>query len=56
MEIGQFTFQPSEFLKLAVLMFSAHLLAKRESQMHLPRTPFPGPSSVGSQPGSPGPG
>jgi cell division protein FtsW len=41
-EIGQFTFQPSEFLKLAVLMFSAHLLAKRESEMHLPRrTLFP---------------
>ena len=34
-EIGPFTFQPSEFLKLAVLMAGAHLLAKRETEMHL---------------------
>jgi len=32
--VGSFTFQPSEFLKLAVLLYCANLLAKRKSEMH----------------------
>lgn len=32
--LGPVSFQPSEFLKLAVLLYSASLLTKRESQMH----------------------
>jgi cell division protein FtsW len=34
---GGFTFQPSEFLKLAVLMYCADMLARREKQMHVTR-------------------
>jgi cell division protein FtsW len=32
--VGSFTFQPSEFLKLAVLLYCADLLAKRHADMH----------------------
>lgn len=32
--LGSFSFQPSEFLKLAVLLYCADLLTKRESSMH----------------------
>lgn len=40
--IGPLNFQPSEFLKLAVLLACAHLLATRHDQMHDPaRTLFP---------------
>ena len=36
-QIGPFGFQPSEFLKLAVLLYCADLLTKREDRMHLVR-------------------
>lgn len=32
--VGGLTVQPSEFLKLATLMFCAHLLSKRQDEMH----------------------
>jgi cell division protein FtsW len=32
--IGSFSFQPSEFLKLAVLLYCANLLSERQSEMH----------------------
>ena len=35
--IGPFTIQPSEFLKLAILLFCANLLTKRQSEMNNPR-------------------
>ena len=35
--IGPFTFQPSEFLKLAVLLFCADLLTRRRTEMNDPR-------------------
>jgi len=35
--IGGLTVQPSEFLKLASLLFCAHLLAKRQGEMHDPK-------------------
>ena len=35
--LGSFSFQPSEFLKLVVLMACADLLAKRRDEMHDPR-------------------
>ena len=36
-QIGPFGFQPSEFLKLAVLLYCADLLTKRDDRMHLVR-------------------
>jgi cell division protein FtsW len=40
--LGSFSFQPSEFLKLAVLLYCADLLTRRESEMHdLRRTLMP---------------
>jgi cell division protein FtsW len=40
--IGPINFQPSEFLKLALLLATAHLLANRRNEMHDPmRTLFP---------------
>lgn len=40
--VGPISFQPSEFLKLAVLLASANLLAKRHTEMHdLRRTTLP---------------
>ena len=40
--LGSFSFQPSEFLKLAVLLYCADLLTRRESEMHdLRRTLIP---------------
>lgn len=40
--VGSFSFQPSEFLKLAVLLYCADLLTRRESEMHdLRRTLMP---------------
>jgi cell division protein FtsW len=35
--IGPFTVQPSEFLKLAILLFCANLLTKRQAEMNNPR-------------------
>ena len=35
--IGPFTIQPSEFLKLAILLFCANLLTKRQLEMNNPR-------------------
>lgn len=32
--LGPFSFQPSEFMKVAVLVYAASLLAKRQHQMH----------------------
>lgn len=34
--VGSLSFQPSEFLKLAVLLYCANLLAKRRAEMHDP--------------------
>jgi cell division protein FtsW len=40
--VGPVNFQPSEFLKLALLVLCAHLLATRKHEMHSPgRTLFP---------------
>lgn len=40
--VGSFNFQPSEFLKLGLLIVCADLLARRKDEMHLPkRTLFP---------------
>lgn len=40
--VGSFTFQPSEFLKVAVLLYCADLLTKRADEMHdLRRTLIP---------------
>lgn len=40
--LGSFSFQPSEFLKLAVLLYCADLLTRREAEMHdLRRTLIP---------------
>jgi cell division protein FtsW len=40
--LGSFSFQPSEFLKLAVLLYCADLLTRRETEMHdLRRTLWP---------------
>lgn len=36
-EIGPFGFQPSEFLKLTVLLYCADLLSKRDDRMHFVR-------------------
>jgi cell division protein FtsW len=36
-KLGPLTFQPSEFLKIAVLMYCADLLTKRQKAMHLAR-------------------
>lgn len=38
--VGQFTFQPSEFLKLGLLLACANLLAERKDEMHLPKRTF----------------
>lgn len=40
--IGSFSFQPSEFLKLAIILYCAHLFAKRRMEMsNLRRTMLP---------------
>lgn len=35
--VGGFTFQPSEFFKLAILVYAADLLARRDRELHDPR-------------------
>lgn len=35
--VGSFTFQPSEFLKLGLLIWCANLLAERKDEIHVPR-------------------